>query len=236
MVVRATGINPAMLRWAREQAGYSVEEAASRMKRDPAEISAWESGEEFPTWRQFERLTRNLYHRPTALFFFWEPPEEDSPTAELRRLPENLLDDLEPDTWLAIRQAKARQLDLADLVAYDEPGTRQIIRDLSGNARPETVDELAAETRRYLNIAPDEQFEWISDDHALNNWRDAIQSVGVWVFKRSFRQRDVAGFCLDGELDPLVYLNNSQPKVRQIFTLFHELTHLLFGFNHLEGV
>ena len=56
MVVRATGINPAMLRWAREQAGYSVEEAASRMKRDPAEISAWESGEEFPTWRQFERL------------------------------------------------------------------------------------------------------------------------------------------------------------------------------------
>ena len=234
MVVRATGINPAMLRWARERAGYSVEEAASRIKRDPAEISAWESGEEFPTWRQFERLARNLYHRPTALFFFWEPPEEDSPTAEFRRLPANSLDDLEPDTWLAIRQAKARQLDLADLVAHDEPGTRQIIRDLSGNARPETVDELAAETRRYLSIPPDQQFGWISDDDALDNWRDAVQSVGVWVFKRSFRQRDVAGFCLDGELDPLVYLNNGQPKVRQIFTLFHELAHLLFGFNHLE--
>ena len=234
MVVRATGINPTMLRWARERAGYSIDGVASRMKREPSEISAWESGKEFPTWRQFERLARDLYHRPTALFFFLEPPEEDLPTAEFRRLPATALEDLDPDTWLAVRQAKARQLDLADLAEYDDPNARQIIADLSTHVGPDSVDELASETRRYFGILPDEQFEWGSDDNALEKWRDVVQSVGVWVFKRSFRQRDIAGFCLDGNLYPLVYLNNGQPKVRQIFTLFHELAHLLFGFNHLE--
>ena len=234
MVVRATGINPAMLRWARERAGYSIDGVASRMKREPSEVSAWESGEEFPTWRQFERLARDLYRRPTAMFFFWEPPDEDLPTAEFRRLPSAALEDLDPDTWLAVRQAKARQLDLADLTEYDDPGALRIVADLGTTIDPNSVDELAAETRRYLGILPDEQFEWGSDDYALERWRDAVQSAGVWVFKRSFRQRDVAGFCLNGDLYPLVYLNNGQPKVRQIFTLFHELAHLLFGFNHVE--
>ena len=223
-----------MLRWARERAGYSIEEVASRMKRDSAEIHAWEEGEKHPTWRQFERLARDLYHRPTALFFFWELPEEDAPTADFRRLPESAFDDLEPDTWLAIRQAKARQLDLADLAEFDDPSANQIIRDLGTDARPDSVDALATQTRRYLGITPEDQFEWTSDDQALDAWREAVQSVGVWVFKRSFQQRDVAGFCLDGDQNPLVYLNNSQPKVRQMFTLFHELAHLLFGFNHLE--
>ncbi len=233
MVVRATGINPAMLRWARERAGYSVEEVASRMKRAPNEITAWESGEAFLTWRQLERLARDLYHRPTASFFLWEPPEEETPSAEFRRIPEKDLEDLEPDTWLAVREAKARQLELAELAEFNDSDERSILRDMS-NATVADPDELATEVRRYLGIGLDDQLGWASDDDALSYWRDAVQTAGVWVFKRSFRQHDVAGFCLNGGRYPLVYLNNGQPKVRQIFTLFYELAHLLYGFNHLE--
>ena len=90
------------------------------------------------------------------------------------------------------------------------------------------------EARRYLNISLDEQFAWRSLDDALDGWRDAVQSAGVWVFKRHFKQGDVAGFCLYDAQHPLVYLNNSQSKARQIFTLFHEMAHLLFEFNYLE--
>ena len=116
MADRATGINPAMLRWARERAGYTtVEQVATRMKRPRAEIEAWESGTEFPTWRQLERLARDYYNRPTALFFFPVPPEEQNLATEFRRLPESALQGLDPDTWLAVRQARARQLDLEEL-------------------------------------------------------------------------------------------------------------------------
>ena len=40
-----TGIQIAVLQWARESQGFSIEEVAKRMKRDPAEIAAWEIGE-----------------------------------------------------------------------------------------------------------------------------------------------------------------------------------------------
>ena len=235
MAVRATGINPAMLRWAREQAGYSsVGQVATRMRRAQSEIEAWESGTEFPTWRQLERLARDIYHRPTALFFLPIPPEGLIPATEFRRLPERALNDLDPDTWLAVRQARARQLDLEELAPFDDSPERQILRDLVGIASPDSAESLAMEVRRYLDVSVADQMEWDSEDQALDNWRDIVQSAGVWVFKRHFKQKDVAGFCIYDSQRPLVYLNNGQPKVRQIFTLFHELAHLFFEFNHLE--
>ena len=235
MAAKATGINPEMLRWAREQAGYpTVEPVAVSMKRPSSVIEAWESGTEFPTWRQLERLARDLYHRPTALFFLPAPPEEQPPSTEFRRLPALALDDLEPDTWLAVRQAKARQLDLTELAPFDDAPERQIIHDLASSATLDNIGELAMEARRYLDVTIADQLEWSSEEDALNIWRDTVQSAGVWVFKRHFKQDDVAGFCLDDPQYPIVYLNNGQPKSRQIFTLFHELAHLLFGFSYLE--
>ena len=235
MADRATGINPDMLRWAREQAGYdSVEIVAARLKRPVEDIEAWETGSKYPTWRQLERLARDFYHRPTALFFLPSPPDEQVPSAEFRRLPEAALHDLEPDTWLAIRQARARQMDLEELALFDDSTERLIVRDLAGSVAPDGADSLAREARAYLGISVDEQFSWRSAEAALENWRDAVQSVGVWVFKRHFRQKDVAGFCLADTRRPIVYLNNGQPKLRQIFTLIHEMAHVLYEFNHLE--
>ena len=235
MADRATGINPEMLRWAREQAGYpSADAVAALLKRPVEDIEAWEMGTKYPTWRQLERLARDLYRRPTALFFLPFPPDEQVPSAEFRRLPESALNDLEPDTWLAIRQARARQMDLEELAEFDDSLGRGIVRDLAGVATPASAEYLAEEARDYLGVSLDEQMSWRSVESALENWRESVQSVGIWVFKRHFRQEDVAGFCLDGERRPVVYLNNGQPKVRQIFTLFHEMGHLLYGFNHLE--
>jgi len=42
-----------------------------------------------------------------------------------------------------------------------------------------------------------------------------------------------SGFCLYDDEFPIIYANNSSTKTRQIFTLFHELAHLLF---HTSGI
>jgi Zn-dependent peptidase ImmA (M78 family) len=49
----------------------------------------------------------------------------------------------------------------------------------------------------------------------------------VFVFKEAFKDETVSGFCLFDERFPVIYINNSKPDTRQIFTLFHELAHLL---------
>ena len=240
MAVRATGINPAMLRWAREQAGYSIEEIAGRRKVPAARVREWEAGASFPTWRQLEDLAYRDYDRATVFFFSNEPPVENTIAAEFRRLPETMLADLQPDTRYAVRQARARQADLAyladlaELLGASGTAERFILRDLSPQAHIDNPDGLAAAVREYLGVSLDEQKSWSTPDDALKQWREQVDDAGVWVFKRSFRQQDIAGFCLGDAVFPVIYLNNGQAKVRQAFTLFHELAHLLFDFNHIE--
>jgi len=69
MVERATAVNPAILVWARERAGLSVGEVASRLGKEPEIVTAWEAGEAFPAYGQLEQLAEMLYKRPVALFF-----------------------------------------------------------------------------------------------------------------------------------------------------------------------
>jgi Zn-dependent peptidase ImmA (M78 family) len=90
---------------------------------------------------------------------------------------------------------------------------------------------LASQVREYLGLSVTQQIRWRSPDDALANWREAVQECGVFVFKRSFKQADVSGFCLVHEEFPVIYLNNSTAAVRQVFTLFHELAHLLLDTN-----
>ena len=66
---------------------------------------------------------------------------------------------------------------------------------------------------------------------ALENWREQVEEKGIFVFKDAFRDDSVDGFCLIHEQFPVIYLNNSRSSVRQIFSLFHELAHLLLGEN-----
>ena len=79
----------------------------------------------------------------------------------------------------------------------------------------------------------EQQFAWADAGTALEEWRKVLLRVGVYVFKDSFREPDYSGFCLYDEEFPIIYVNNTTAKTRQIFTLFHELAHLLF---HTSGV
>ena len=74
-----------------------------------------------------------------------------------------------------------------------------------------------------------EQFKWKKIDKALKNWRNIIEANGIFVFKRSFKQGDISGFCLVDDEFPVIFLNNSTTKSRQIFSIFHELAHILLS-------
>ena len=231
---RASGIVPAVLRWARERAGYSVEDVARRMKKESSDIEAWETGAGAPTYVQLEKLAYEVYKRPVAIFYFPEPPQEEQPQRRFRRLPAEEFATLEPDTLYALREARARQLDLMELTGGVNPAERKIFDDVQLSYHEDAPIDAAAQVREYLGVTVDEQSAWGSYDEALKEWRRRVQDAGIWVFKRSFKQSDVAGFCYVHDELPIIYMNNSQLKVRQIFTLFHELAHVLLGFDHIE--
>lgn len=100
------GIQPAVLRWARESIGMSVEDVALKLKRPPEDIRAWESADATaPTYAQLETLAYKVLKRPLAVFFLPEPPKEVSPKREFRTLPDAELQALHADTHMQVRRA-----------------------------------------------------------------------------------------------------------------------------------
>jgi Zn-dependent peptidase ImmA (M78 family) len=227
-----TGIQVALLQWAREAQGFSIEEVATRLKRDPAEIAAWEAGESSPTYVQLETLAYKIYKRPLALFFLPQPPPEADPETEFRTLPDFDLEDLSSDTRYQIRFAHSLQLSLKELNEGRNPAERMIFRDIALDIGRD-VREQAHRIREYLGISLETQTTWRSSETALKAWRNAVEEAGVFVFKHAFKEKGISGFSLLDEEFPIIYLNNSTSKTRQVFSLFHELAHLLF---HVNGI
>ena len=222
------GINSDILKWARERSGYTVEAIAAFLKKDASIVNDWESMERALTYVQLEKLA-DKYKRPIAIFFFPEPPEEPN-IAENLALRSSDNTPLEPRIHILLRQAYARQLSLMELNLGTNPSKQKIFRDLY--ARPaDSATELAEQVRLYLNINVDIQAGWKTAAEALENWRDRIEEAGIFVFKEAFQDDSVEGFCLIHDEFPVIYLNNSRQPVRQIFSLFHELAHLLLGEN-----
>ena len=220
-------VTPAVVRWARERAGFSLEEARQTYKR----IEAWETGTAFPSYAQLEDMA-DKFKVPIAVFFFPAPPNVPPISETFRTLPEHEFAQLPPRIRLLLRKAKSFQLNLIELTGGVNTAPRHITHDMTFEADI-SVAEAAERVRRYLDISVVEQTGWPSDDAALDKWRRALQNVGISVFKDAFKVQNYSGFCLYDDVFPIIYVNNSHAKTRQIFTLFHELAHILF---HTSGI
>ena len=227
------GVQPAVFRWARQSIGLSIAEVARTLKRPEEEIAAWESGQDTPSYPQLEKLAYQIYKRPLAVFFLPSPPEEIHPEREFRTLPAFDMQTLSPDTYLHIRRARAYQISLNELFNGKNPVNRPIWQFITLSVDQPIIKQ-AANIRKFLGIDSQIQCSWSNDEEALKQWRQAIEDKGIFVFKNSFKQKEISGFCLRDTNFPIIYINNSTSKTRQIFSLLHELAHLLMNINGLS--
>jgi Zn-dependent peptidase ImmA (M78 family) len=223
-------VNKDVIAWARKRTGFSQQEAAKKF----AKIAAWEAGEALPSYPQLEAMAEE-FRIPIAVFFFPEPPNVPPIRESFRTLPDTEFEQLPRRIRYLLRKAKGFQLSLIELCQGRNPSERQITRDLEFSARM-SIDTMADKVRSYLGISLKEQAAWNNDEEALKGWRDALYSVGIYVFKDAFLDESFSGFSLYDDVFPIIYVNNSSAKTRQIFTLFHELAHLLFRTSGIDPV
>lgn len=223
----AMPVTPEVVTWARERAGFSVESAAADFRK----IAEWEAGEALPSYPQLEKMAEK-FKVPVAVFFFPAPPDLPPIEETFRTLGPEQIAEIPPRIRLLLRKARTFQMGLEELQNGRNPVERLITRDLA--FRPtDRIEEIAAEVRAYLGVTMEQQFAWGNAETALEEWRKVLLGVGVYVFKDQFREPDYSGFCLYDDEFPIIYVNNTTAKTRQIFTMFHELAHLLF---HTSGV
>ena len=229
MAIERMTITPEVLTWARQRAGYKLDDLSK--KSDFKKIAAWESGDLGPTYRQLEKLA-NTFKVPLIAFFLPEPPNIEPIETTFRTLGSEQFDEIPPPVRLLLHKARAFQLGLGELNEGRNPAAHLITRDLALSV-DEPPEEAAVRVRKLIGVTLEDQFGWRDEDTALKTWRSAFYRVGVTVFKDAFGAEEYCGFSLYDSEFPVIYVNNSFPKTRQIFTLFHEVGHLLF---HTSGV
>jgi len=221
-------ITPRVLRWAREVAGYSPGEVASKLehvskKITPETVASWENGESLPRVTVLRKLAQ-LYKRPMAVFFLSEPPSEPSPPKNFRLLATGEDRPLSPETLLAVRTAR-RLRDLAKEISEELGYELQADvprRSLSGDPA-----QLAADERARLGASLETQLSFRDAYKALWYWRDLLESVGCFVFQLSFPTENARAFSEFQGDAPMVVLSTKDDAVGRVFSLFHEYAHLL---------
>jgi len=221
-------INPEIIKWARESAGWSIEEISKKLKISRENFGKIESGSKLPTFRQLEFLA-NYFKRPVAIFFLPEPPKEPSIASSFRILPKSERE-FSKDLRLAIRKAR-----------YYQSISNDLTKDLGIDSKPKIAvatlqdnpQEFAQAERERLGVSLDEQFKWKNAYSAFNVWRSAIESRNILVFQFKFPIEDARGFSLMDKEPLVIAINSTDNILARIFTLFHEYAHIILGITEI---
>ncbi len=218
-------VKAALLRWARESAGLDLDEAAHKIGLKRKTLRQWEELGGYPTARQLEQLGEK-YHRPTAAFFLPEPPREPAIPTDFRRFPAHREHPIGPSTRLALRRARWLQRIFIELSReLESTRTRLTLATRLGD----DASSAAQEVRNLIGVSVEVQSIWRTPGRALREWRHAVEARGVLVFQfRLEPEEKVRGFCLAGDV-PVVALAKVESPAGRVFTLFHELGHILLA-------
>ena len=223
-------VQPNLVRWARERAGYSVDALAGRFPK----IDAWERGELQPTLKQLEAFAKAT-HTPIGFLFLEKVPDLAVPVPDFRTVANIHVDHPSPNLLDTVYLCQQRQ----DWYRGFARSMHEPALEFVGSARlGDNVIETAARMRYALGLDLGERRRFTTWTDALRRFIEQADAVGVLVMvsgvvgsnsRRGLDPQEFRGFALADPLAPLVFVNGADTKAAQMFTLAHELAHIWLG-------
>ena len=229
-------VNPEILRWARERAGISQENLATKFKKLPE----WEDGKIQPTLKQVEAFARAV-HAPIGFLFLSEPLEEAVPIPDFRTFAGHATTRPSPNLLDTIYAMQQRQAWLREHLIENEAEPLAFAASARVTDDPDAVGR---EMRRTLGLDGGWAMGVRTWRDAVNELRRMIEQSGVMavinsiVGNNTHRRLSVGefrGFALTDHYAPLIFVNGADAKSAQMFTLAHELAHIWLGEGGLSG-
>jgi Zn-dependent peptidase ImmA (M78 family) len=219
-------VKPELLTWAREAANLSADQAARKIGVKPERVVWWELGIGRPTVVQL-RKAADAYRRPLAAFFLPEPPARPVLPHDFRRLPAGAPAEPSAELILQVRRARRRRAVARALAS----GLGREVPELGLRVSlDEDAEAVAARARSWLDVTSEEQAQWTGDYGPLNSWIATFEARGVLVFQTGdVALEEMRGFALGERQLPVIVLNAKDAPRGRVFTLMHELTHLMLG-------
>ena len=243
MITRAENITPSILTWARETAGLSVEDAASKLGLKSSarvtaidKLKAYERGDAKPTRNQLLKIA-STYRRPLSVFYRLTPPVEGDQGEDFRTL-SAAVSNKETALFNAIlRDIRTRQ-DMVKSILEDEEESQR--RSFVGSMPVTSGTENAVQSiQQVLGID-----EYLSFRQKLNSptkllaaLRQKVEDIGVFVLyvgnlgshHTNVSARVFRGIAIADEIAPFIVVNDQDAVPARSFTLIHELVHIFIG-------
>jgi Zn-dependent peptidase ImmA (M78 family) len=219
-------VEPDILRWARDTAGLSVDEAAHSLQTRPEKVQAWEEGEAHPSMAQLRRMA-TTYRRLLSDFYLPKAPDEAPLPHDFRRMSGEVAFHYSKALRYHLRLARERRALAVDFAAELDAEIPQLTGRLQVNA---DTEHTGAELRRLLGVTSDMQRAWRDPRASYNGWRGAIERAGVLVFQvAGIAPREMLGFSLPDRPLPVIGVNRKLAPNGRTFTLLHECVHVYLG-------
>jgi Zn-dependent peptidase ImmA (M78 family) len=214
-------VTPKVLRWALNESGYSDDQIAEAVGVGLDDLESWTTGQAKPGLTQFKKLASKL-HRQRAVFLLPEPPRTASVQVQFRSISGESARPLSPKERQFLRRAH-RQQEMLGWLSEELGDLPQLPRfNVSDNA-----EAAGSEVRSLLNVSIENQLRWPSAAKAFDHWRAAVERFGANVFLYALGKESCNGFSLWHSLAPLIAVSSAWREEARIFTLFHELGHLV---------
>jgi Zn-dependent peptidase ImmA (M78 family)/transcriptional regulator with XRE-family HTH domain len=223
-------VQPKLLRWACERAGFDRADLEHRFPQ----LAAWESGEAQPTLKQLEAFAKATY-TPVGFLFLSEPPIEKVPIPDFRAIGNECIDHPSPDLLDTIYVCQQRQEWFRN---YARSMREKPLAFVGSAGVGDEIVPTAARIRTTLGFD-------VNERRAMSTWTDALRhfieqadGLGILVMcngvvhnnnYRHLDPKEFRGFAKADDLAPLVFINGADTKAAQMFTLAHELAHIWLG-------
>lgn len=218
-------VNPTLLAWARTSACLEVEAAASKAGTTAARLQEWEAGTRVPTLTQVRALA-DAYKRSMGVFFLREVPKDGlRRPVDYRRFELSLNQVMAPALAAGLRSAEAKREAALDIYNEMEDKPPRFEFPVNLGEGPERVAEKIAQR---LGITMEVRRRWGDEYAALSGWRSAIEAAGVMVIQLSgIDLSEMRGAAIAADPLPVILLNSSDSPLARLFSMLHELTHLV---------
>lgn len=218
-------VKPELISWALDQA-----QTSSAQLKNHSQVESWLAGETQPTLKQLQTFADSL-HVPFGHLMLSEPPAHEKPLADFRRR--------------GSRSSRYSQ-ELTETI-YTQQRRQTWYRDYALNQGLEPLPWVGSAqlSQNPTQLAERLHLEWgFSTASRAQSYSESrrevfsfLEDLGVLVSvsghagsnKRPFDSEEFSGFSLSDDLAPVVFVNGKESSAAQIFTMFHELGHLLLG-------
>ncbi len=248
MATKSIPVNHNILVWARKEANLSRAHAANKAcindlkargekesLSSAVRLERWEEGVETPTFPQLEKLAK-AYRRPVLTFFLPEPPRKKTRLEDFRTIGGKDIDSdaFGPEFSALLRQIEALQLNMYDLLLDTGSKPLPFVASVSPNTTPVQV---AQHIRNLLDYSFDNQKAAGDYNRVFSDIRTKAEQQGVFIllegnlgsYHTKIAPEVFRGLAISDNIAPFIVINPNDAKPAMIFSLIHELSHVLRG-------